>query len=124
MSLKANLQAVNQLLQKNDIVVIHVPNKTTIQTYFNLLIFWQIRVPKAIFLANIKIGTQEVVEQFNIGVNAHDVKVDIRLSTIKPLQAKWVVIQFLIHNLVLFSKVIFDNFINSSEHEQKWKFKN
>ena len=81
---------VNELLQKNDVVVIYVP-KTT-QTYFYLLIFWLIRVSNAIFLANIKIGTEtKVLEQLNRGVDAHDVKGDMRLSTIRSLHAKWIV---------------------------------
>ena len=39
--------AVNELLQKNEIVVIHVPNNY--QIYFNLLIFRLIKAPNAIF---------------------------------------------------------------------------
>ena len=64
---------------------------TTIQTYFDRLIFRLIRVPNAIFQPNTKIGTQKVLEQLNRGINAHDVKTGIRLSTIKPLQVKWIV---------------------------------
>ena len=54
-----------------------------IQTYFKLLIFRLIRVPNAMFVKNIMVG-----------VNAHDVKVDIRLSTAKPLQVKWILDMF------------------------------
>lgn len=56
--------------------------QTNIQTHYKLLIFWLITVPNAIFLS---------VEQLNRGVNADDVKVDIRLSTVKPFRSKWVV---------------------------------
>ena len=62
------------------------------QTYLYLLIFRLIRVSNAIFLANIKIGTEtKVLEQLNRGVDAHDVKADMRLSTIRSLHAKWIV---------------------------------
>ena len=62
------------------------------QTYLYLLIFRLIRVSNAIFLANIKIGTEtKVLEQLNRGVDAHDVKEDNRLSTIRSLHAKWIV---------------------------------
>lgn len=64
----------------------------TMQTYLYLLIFRLIRVSNAIFLANIKIGTEtKVLEQLNRGVDAHDVKEDNRLSTIRSLHAKWIV---------------------------------
>lgn len=45
---------------------------TTILTYFNLLIF------------------RAVLEKSNIGVNAHNVKLDFRLITLKPLHSKWI----------------------------------
>ena len=62
------------------------------QTYLYLLIFRLIRLSNAIFLANIKIGTEtKVLEQLNRGVDAHDVKEDNRLSTIRSLHAKWIV---------------------------------
>ena len=62
------------------------------QTYLYLLIFRLIRVSNAIFLANIKIGTEtKVLEQLNRGADAHDVKEDNRLSTIRSLHAKWIV---------------------------------
>ena len=62
------------------------------QMYLYLLIFRLIRVSNAIFLANIKIGTEtKVLEQLNRGVDAHDVKEDNRLSTIRSLHAKWIV---------------------------------
>ena len=64
----------------------------TIQTYFYLLIFRLIRVSNAIFLENIKIGTEtKVLEQLNRGVDAHDFNGDIRLSAIRSLHAKWIV---------------------------------
>lgn len=34
---------------------------------------------------------EKVLEQLNKGVNAHDVKVDVRLSTVKPLHANWII---------------------------------
>ena len=32
-----------------------------------------------------------MLEQLNRGINAHDIKTGIRLSTIKPLHVKWIV---------------------------------
>ena len=33
---------------------------------------------------------EKVLEQLNSGIQAHDIAVDIRLSTIKPLLARWI----------------------------------
>lgn len=79
---------VNELLQKND--VIYVPkNHANVSLPLDISL---IRVSNAIFLANIKIGTEtKVLEQLNRGVDAHDVKEDNRLSTIRSLHAKWIV---------------------------------
>lgn len=91
MSLKAKLQVWWTSCSKRMTSSLFMYLKT-IQTYFYLLIFRLIRVSNAIFLANIKIGTEtKVLEQLNRGVDAHDVKGDMRLSTIRSLHAKWIV---------------------------------
>ena len=82
--------AVIGLLQ-NDIDVIHVPNNHT-----NLFQPLDISVNKR---AKCSVSTkyhdgyaENVLEQLNRGVNAHDVKVvDFCLSTIKPHHVKWII---------------------------------
>ena len=68
---------MNELLQKNDIVAIHVPNNHT-----NLFQPLDISVNKG---AKCYLSSkyqdwylENVLEQLNRGVNAHDVKVGIR----------------------------------------------
>ena len=85
--------AVNQLLQRNDIVVIHVPSNHT-----NLFQPPDVLVNKSAkyYLSSKHQDwySETVLEQLNRGANAYDVKVDIHLSTIKPLHAKWIVNMF------------------------------
>lgn len=82
--------AVNELLRNNNIVVIHVPNNHT-----NLFQPLDISVNKS---AKCYIAekyqdwyAEKVLDQLNNGVNAHDIKVDVRLSIIKPLHARWII---------------------------------
>ena len=81
---------MNGLHQENNIIIIHVPNNHT-----NLFRPFDISFNKS---AKCYLSTkyqdwyaEKVLEQLNRGINAHDVKTGIRLSTIKPLQVKWIV---------------------------------
>ena len=81
---------VNDSLKKNDIIEIHVPNNPT-----NLLQPLDISVNKSAkcFIAD-KYQDQyaeKVFQQLNRSVAAHDVKVDAKLSIMKPLHAKWII---------------------------------
>ena len=82
--------AVNELLRKNNIIVIHVPNNHT-----NLFQPLDISVNKSAkcYLAEKYQNwyAEKVLQQLNRGVVAHDVKVDVRLSTMKPLHARWII---------------------------------
>ena len=86
---KGQTSAVNNLLKKNDIIVIHVPNNHT-----NLFQPLDISVNKS---AKCSIADKyqnryaEVFQQLNTGVTAHDFKVVVKLSIMKPLHAKWVI---------------------------------
>ena len=81
--------AVNDLQKKNDIIAIHVPNNQT-----NLFQFLDIFVNKSAkcFIAGKYQDwyANKVHQQLNRGVAAHDVKVDVKLSIMKPLHAKWI----------------------------------
>ena len=81
--------AVNELLRKNNIIYIHVPNNHT-----NLFQPLDISVNKS---ANFIAGKYQdwyaakVQEQIRKGVNAHDIKINVKLSIVKPLHAKWII---------------------------------
>ena len=85
--------AVNELLLNNNIIVIHVPNNHT-----NLFQPLDISVNKSAkcFITEKYQDwyAEQVVEQLNKGVAAHDVKVDVRLSTVKPLHANWIIAMY------------------------------
>lgn len=82
--------AVNDLLKNNNIVFIHVPNNHT-----NLFQPLDISVNKSAkaFIAEKYQDwyAMKVQEQLRKGVNPHDIKVDVKLSTVKPLHAKWII---------------------------------
>ena len=84
------IQQVNKLHLESNIIIIHVPNNHT-----NLFRQLDISFNKS---AKCFLSTkyqdwyaEKVLEHLNRGINAHDVKMGIRLSTIKPLHAKWIV---------------------------------
>ena len=80
---------VNDLLKKGDIAI-HVPNNHT-----NLFQPLDISVNKSAkcFIADKYQDwyAKKVLQQLNRGVAAHDVKVDVKLSIMKPLHAKWII---------------------------------
>ena len=84
---------VNELLRKIDLVITHVSNN-----YKNLFQPLDISVNKGVkcYLSGKYQDwyTEKVLEQLNRGVNTHDVKVNICLSTIKPFHAKWMIDMF------------------------------
>ena len=98
---------VNNLLEKNDIVVIQVPNNHT-----NLFQPLDISVHKSAkcFITEKyqEWYAEKVPQQLNGGVAPHDVKVDVRLSVIKPLHAKWVI--ELYHHLKRSKHIIISGF--------------
>ena len=81
--------AVNDLQKKNDIIARHVPNNQT-----NLFQPLEIFVNKSAkcFIAEKyqEWYATKVLQQLNRGVAAHNVKVDVKLSIMKPLHAKWI----------------------------------
>ena len=82
--------AMNELLRKNNIIVIHVPNNHT-----NLFQPLDISVNKSAkcYLAEKYQNwyAEKVLQQLNRGVVGHDVEVDVWLSTIKTLHARWII---------------------------------
>ena len=82
--------AVNDLLKKNDIIAMQVPNNHT-----NLFQPSDISVKKSAkcFIANKyqDWSAEKVLQQLNRGVAAHDVEVDVNLSIMKPLHAEWII---------------------------------
>ena len=83
-------RAVNELLRENNIIVIHVPNNHT--NLFQPLDI-SVNMSAKCYLAEKYQNwyAEKVLQQLNRGVVAHDVKVDVRLSTIKPLHARWII---------------------------------
>ena len=79
--------AVNDLLKKNDIIAMHVPNNHT-----NMFQPLEISVNKSAkcFITDKYQDwyAEKVLQQLNRGVAAHDVKVDVKLSIMKPI--KWI----------------------------------
>ena len=82
--------AVNGLLKKNDIIAMHVSNNHT-----NMFQPLEISVNKSAkcFIADKYQDwyAEKVLQQLNRGVAAHDFKVDVKLSIMKPLPAKWII---------------------------------
>ena len=81
---------MNGLHEENNIIIIHVPNNHT-----NLFRPFDISFNKS---AKCYLSTkyqdwyaEKVLEQLNRGINAHNIKTAIILSTIKPLHVKWIV---------------------------------
>ena len=81
--------AVNDLQKKNDIIAIHVLNNQT-----NLFQPLDISVNKSAkcFIAEKYQDwyAKKVLQQLSRGVATHNVKVDVKLSIMKPLHAKWI----------------------------------
>ena len=84
------MSAVKDLLKKNDIIAIHIPNNHT-----NLFQPLDISVNKSIkcFIADKYQDwyAEEVLQQLNRAVAAHDVEADVKLSIMKLLHAKWII---------------------------------
>ena len=77
------------MLKKHDIIAIHVPNNHT-----NLFQPLDISVNKSAkcFIADKYQDwhAEKVLQQLNRSVAVHNVKVDVKLSIMKPLHAKWI----------------------------------
>ena len=99
--------AVNDLLKKNDIIAIHVPNNHT-----NLFPPLDISVNKSAkcFIADKyqDWSAEKVLQQLNRGIAAHDVNVDVKLSIMKPLQAKWITEMY--HDLKRSKQIVISGF--------------
>ena len=95
------------LLKKNDIIAIHVPNNHT--SLFQRL---DISVNKSAkcFIADKYQDwyAENVLQQLNRVVAAHDVKVVVKLSIMKPLHAKWIIEMF--HQLKLSKQIMISGF--------------
>ena len=83
------MSAVNDLQKKNDIIAIHVRNNQT-----NLFQPLDISANKSgkCFIAEKYQDwyAKKVLQQLNRGVAAHNVKVSVKLSIMKPLHAQWI----------------------------------
>ena len=99
--------AVNDLLKKNDIIAIHVPNN-----HINLFQPLDISVNKSAkcFIADKYLDwyAENVLQEFNRGVVTHDVKVDVQLSIMKPLHAKWTIEMY--HHLKSSKQIVISGF--------------
>ena len=85
--------AVNDLLKKNNIIFIHVPNNHT--NLFQPLNISVNKSAKAFIVGKYQDWyAEKVQEQLLKGVNPHDIKVDVKLSTVKPLHAKWIIAMY------------------------------
>ena len=80
-------KTVNELLQKNNCIVIRVPSNHT--NSFPPLNISVNKSAKSYITGRYQDWyAEKVFEQLNRGVQAHDVTVDFRLSTIKPIHAR------------------------------------
>ena len=95
------------MLKKNDIIAIHVPKNHT-----NLFQPLDISVNKSAkcFIVDKYQDwhAEKVLQQLNRGVAAHDVKVDVKLSIMKPLHAKWIIETY--HHLKRSKQIVISGF--------------
>ena len=103
---KGQTSAVNNLLKKNDIIVIHVPNNHT--NLFQPLDISVNKSAKCSIADKFQNRYAEVFQQLNTGVTAHDFKVVVKLSIMKPLHAKWVIEMY--HDLKRSKQIIVSGF--------------
>ena len=103
---KGQTSAVNNLLKKNDIIVIHVPNNHT--NLFQPLDISVNKSAKCSIADKFQNRYAEVFQQLNTGVTAHDFKVGGKLSIMKPLHAKWVIEMY--HDLKRSKQIIVSGF--------------
>ena len=98
--------AVNDFLKKND-TTIHGPKNHT-----NLFQPLDISVNKSArcFIADKYQDwyAEKVLQQLNRGVTAHDVKVGLKLSIMKPLHAKWITEMY--HHLKRSKQIVISGF--------------
>ena len=82
--------AVNDLLKDNNYIVQHVPNNHT-----NLFQPLDISVNKSVksFISEKyqEWYTSEVTSQLGNGIDPYNVKVDVRLTTLKQIHAQWII---------------------------------
>ena len=99
--------AVNDLQKKNDIIAIYVRNNQT-----NLFQPLDISVNKSAkcFIAEKYQDwyAKKVLQQLNRGVAAHNVKVDVKLSIMRPLHAQWITEMY--HHLKRSKQIEFSGF--------------
>ena len=97
------IPAVNDLLKDNNCILQHVPNNHT-----NLFQPLDISVNKSAksFISNKyqEWYASEITSQLGKGIDAYNVKVDVKLTTIKPIHARWI-INFYKHRETSGSKV-------------------
>ena len=103
---KGQTSAVNNLLKKNDIIVIHVPNNHT--NLFQPLDISVNKSAKCSIADKFQNRYAEVFQQLNTGVTAHDFKVGGKLSIMKRLHAKWVIEMY--HDLKRSKQIIVSGF--------------
>ena len=100
------MSAVNDLLKKHDIAI-HVPKNHT-----NLFQPLDIPVKKSAkcFIADKYQDwyAEKVLQQLNRSVAVHNVKVDVKLSIMKPLHAKWIIEMY--HHLKRFKQIVISGF--------------
>ena len=83
------MSAVNDLQKKNDIIAIHVRNNQT--NLFQPLDISANKSAKCFITEKYQDWyAKKVLQQLNRGVAAHNVKVDVKLSIMRPLHAQWI----------------------------------
>ena len=98
---------MNALLKKNDIIAIHVPNNPT--NLFQPLGTSENKIAKC-FIADKSEDqySEKVLHQLNRGAAANDVKVDVKLSIMKPLHGKWIIEMY--HHLKCSKQIVISGF--------------
>ena len=101
------ISVVNDLLKKNDVIAIHVPNNHT--NLFQTLGIFVNKSAKCLIADNYQDWyAQKVLQQLNRGVTAHDVKVDVKLSIMELLHAKWLIEMY--HHLKCSKQIVISSF--------------
>ena len=98
---------MNDLLKKNDIIAIHDPKNPT--NLFQPLGTSENKIAKC-FIADKSEDqySEKVLHQLNRGAAANDVKVDVKLSIMKPLHGKWIIEMY--HHLKCSKQIVISGF--------------
>ena len=99
--------AVNDLLKDNAIIAKHVPNNYT--NLFQPLDISMNKSAKCFIADKYQFWyVEKVLQKLNTGAAAHDVKVNVKLSIMKPLHAKWIIEMY--HHLKISKLIVISGF--------------